>query len=361
MEGCIEIVSFLTPLIEGTYTGSLSENGYKQRTKVQKNQKIMKPFDFNQLEADLACKNEKIRLDTVQKIMLYPEFQKNEIARFLKALTSNLQDPSTAVRYYAKKAFARLKQELGTSELALIMPSLIAEGTDLSWEKQPTFVYGTKAYWLYELSSIDFKIRVKAIIELSQTPDQNTVDRLFELLGEERHEHVVATLVKYLACYEDERYFGAVLPYLSHPDNRVRANTIEGIEIAKVKEAAIHIVPLLKDSDNRVRANAAKFLINSHREDVEATIDDMIQSEFEWMRDSAIFVIDTVKPEHSLTLLGKLAMDVNDEIATKATSSIGRLERTSKVIKALQKLGESEISGVKIAAEEALKLAGYDI
>jgi HEAT repeat protein len=315
----------------------------------------MKAFDFNQLEADLSCNNEKIRLDTVQKIMLYPEFQKGEIPRFLKALTANLQDSSTAVRYYAKKAFARLKQELGTTELALIMSSLIAEGTDLSWETQPTFVYGTKAYWLYELSSIDFKIRVKAIIELSETPDETTVDRLFELLGEERHEHVVATLVKYLACYNDDRYFGAVLPYLSHPDNRVRANTIEGIELAGVKEAAIHIIPLLKDADNRVRANAAKFLMNSHRDDVEATIMDMMDSEFEWMRDSAVFVIDTVKPAHAMELLEKLTSDSNTEIAEKATVSIGKLEMSSTVISLLEKLTASNIPEVKIAAKKALK------
>lgn len=315
----------------------------------------MKPFDFNQLEADLSSNNEKIRLDTVQKIMLYPEFQKGEIPRFLKALTSNLQDQSTAVRYYAKKAFARLKQELGTSELALIMPELIAEGTDLSWETQPTFVYGTKAYWLYELSSIDFKIRVKAIIELSQTPDEATIDRLFELLGEERHEHVVATLVKYMAYYGDDRYFGAVLPYLSHPDNRVRANTIEGIELAGAKEAAIHIIPLLKDTDNRVRANAAKFLINSHRNDVETTIKDMIDSEFEWMRDSAVFVIDTVKPEHAIDLLEKLTTDPNTEIAKKATLSIGKLEMSPQVILILKKLAGSNVPEVKTAAEKALE------
>ena len=321
----------------------------------------MKPFDFNQLEADLACNNEKVRLDTVQKIMLYPEFQKNEVPRFLKALISNLQDPSTAVRYYAKKAFARLKSELGNSELALIMPSLIEEGTDLSWESQPTFVYGTKAYWLYELSSIDFKIRVKAIIELSKTPDENTVDRLFELLGEERQEHVVATLVKYLACYDDERYFNAVLPYLSHPDNRVRANTIEGIGMAKVKEAAIHIVPLLKDSDNRVRANAAKLLINSHREDVEETINDMIESEFEWMRDSAVFVIDTVKPDHALDMLEKLSSDSNSEIAIKATISIGRLEKSPEVIALLMKLVKGPVQEARTSAEKALESAGYNI
>jgi len=288
----------------------------------------MKQFDFNQLEADLSCNKEKVRLDTVQKIMLYPEFQKSEIARFLKILTANLKDPSTAVRYYAKKAFARLKNELGSSELALIMPSLLEEGTDLSWETQPTFVYGTKAYWLYELSSIDFKIRVKAIIELSETPDESTGSRLFELLGEERHEHVVATLVKYLSFFNDERYLDAVLPYLSHPDDRVRANTVEGLEMADVQDAAIHIIPLLKDKDNRVRANAVKFLINSEAKDVSHTISDMIQSEFEWMRDSAIFVINTVKPPNSLELLSKLTNDENEEIAKKAAASIEKFKQS---------------------------------
>ena len=316
---------------------------------------VMKDFDFNQLEQDLSCEKEQVRLDAVQKIMLYPDFKKSEIPRFLKVLTVNLQDPSTAVRYYAKKAFARLKNELGHSELALIMPSLLEDGADLSWETQPTFVYGTKAYWLYELSSIDFKIRVKAIIELSKTPDDSTADRLFELLGEECHEHVVATLVKYLACFNDERYLHSVIPYLSHPDNRVRANTVEGIEMAHVKDGAIHIIPLLQDEDNRVRANAAKYLINSHSEDVEATILDMIHSEFEWMRDSAIFVIDTVKPKGSLQMLATLAEDEVSEIAVKATESISRLNRTTEVNEYLTKLTKCTNNLVRTAANKAIE------
>ena len=314
----------------------------------------MKEFDFDRLEADLSHADEHIRLQAVQKIILYPSFEKKEIPRFLKVLLSNLKDNSTAVRYYAKKAFARLKESLGSSELAIIMPSLLEEGADLSWEKQPTFVYGTKEYWLYELSSIDFKIRVKAIIELSQTPSPAVAERLFEMLGEERHEHVIATLVKYMARFNDPRYFETVLPYLRHPDNRVRANTIEGLEIANDSRSAVHLIPLLSDPDNRVRANAAKFLMNSHPDDVVRTIEEMLGSEHEWMRDSAIFLIEKAKPGNSEELLLQLVADGQPEIRRKTSLALGQLGKSAATTEALEALQADGDERVRAAAEKAI-------
>ncbi len=313
----------------------------------------MKEFDFDRLEADLSHADEHVRLQAVQKIILYPSFEKKEIPRFLRVLLNNLQDNSTAVRYYAKKAFARLKESLGSSELALIMPSLLEDGADLSWEKQPTFVYGTKEYWLYELSSIDFKIRVKAIIELSRTPSPAVAERIFELLGEERHEHVIATLVKYLAHFQDPRYFETVLPYLRHPDNRVRANTIEGLEIAGDSRAAVHLIPLLSDPDNRVRANAAKYLMGSHPDDVVRTITEMLGSEHEWMRDSAIFLIEKAKPANSEELLLQLASDGQPDIRRKVSVALGALGKSTAATEALTVLQNDADENVRVAAEKA--------
>lgn len=314
----------------------------------------MKEFDFDRLEADLSDADEHVRLQAVQKIILYPSFEKREVPRFMKLLLKNLQDDSTAVRYYAKKAFARLKESLGSGELAIVLPSLLDEGADLSWENQPTFVYGTKEYWLYELSSVDFKIRVKAIIELSQKPSASIAERLFEMLGEERHEHVIATLVKYLAHFKDPRYFETVLPYLRHPDNRVRANTIEGLEIAGENEAAPHLVTLLSDPDNRVRANAAKFLMASHPDNVIKTIEDMLVSEHEWMRDSAIFLIRKAKPSNSESLLLRLMEDKEAEIRRKAALAMGDLDASAAATEALEELQKDSEESVRSAAKKTL-------
>jgi len=314
----------------------------------------MKKFDFDHLEAELHHTDEHVRLRAVQRIILYPKFEQDQVPRFMKVLLGNLRDPSTAVRYYAKKAFARLKESLGSSELAFLVTALQDDAIDMSWENQPTFVYGTKEYWLYELSSVDFKIRVKAIIELSKTPSPLIAERLFELMGEERHEHVIATLVKYLAHFDDVRFFETVLPYLKHPDNRVRANAIEGLEIAGDRRAASHLTPLLVDPDNRVRANAAKCLMSSHPDDVASTITDMLDSEHEWMRDSALFLIGTAKPASATELLARACRDLQSDIRSKAAEMLGRLGQGKMARATLEAMLEDPIDAVQNSAKKAL-------
>ena len=174
------------------------------------------------------------------------------------------------------------------------------------------------------------------------------------LLGEERHEHVIATLVKYMAYHKDSRYFESVLPYLKHPDNRVRANAIEGLEVAGDRRAAPHLTPLLNDPDNRVRANAAKYLMSSHPDDVVNTIEEMLASEHEWMRDSALFLINVAKPPKTRTYLADLLKDPEHTIRAKAAEYMGRLGTGSTDIEALGPLLADSHDLVREAAKKAV-------
>jgi HEAT repeat protein len=322
--------------------------------------------NYDALEQDLHDSDESARLGAVRRIVAVPLFEEGQVVRFLKALKDTLNDPSIAVRYYAKKAFARLKRMVRNRDLGIILPEDLENALGKDPPPAPTFVYGSRDYWLYELNSPDYKLRIKAAIELSKEPDEESYRRLCELAKKETHDHVLATLAKYLCFYRRSDVFFQVKDFLHHPDARVRANSIEGFQILGDPRAVPLIKPFLKDPDNRIRANAAKFLVMFHPEEVLRNIKEMLASSSEWMKDSALFLLTKVEVPGVEVLLLEALKDTSDEVLEKAVLGLGTNGTTQLAQEALTRIqanqdpsgsGERPFSDrVKAAATGALEL-----
>jgi HEAT repeat protein len=275
------------------------------------------------------------------------------VIRFVKLLTAPLNDSSVEVRYYAKKAYSRLKQMVKGQDRHIILPQLLDHELPRSVTTGPTFVYGSRDFWLYELGSIDYKIRVKAVMEVCRQGVESGFAKILKLLESETHEHVLATIAKYLPSFRKPGIFERIVPYLNHRDWRVRANTIEGLETLGDPRAVPLVMPFLSDADNRVKANAVKYLVKSHPDEVRRALGDMLGSPHEWMRDSAVFLAGTVDLAVSEDLLLRALKDPSTEIVRKAISCLELHARSKRVVDALASVAKTGEPAVRAAAQSA--------
>jgi HEAT repeat protein len=295
-------------------------------------------LNYDTLEQELSGPDEQVRLGAVRKVLTAPMFEENLVPRFLKVLSGRLNDPSVKVRYYAKKAFARLKRMVRRTDLGIIMPDDVEQATGEAPVEAPTYVYGSREYWLYELGSIDYKLRIKAIMELSKDPSDEAYRRLLEMRQHETHDHVLATLVKYICYFRRQDTFFAIKDFLDHPDARVRANTIEGFQILGDARAVPAVTPFLRDHDNRIRANAAKLLVMFHPDKVLEIIREMLHSGNEWMKDSALYLLTKVEVPEVESLLIDALGDRSEEIVEKAVLGLGYNGQSDRAQDALSRI-----------------------
>jgi len=309
--------------------------------------------DYDILQKDLTAPDEPTRLRAIKQIITLPEFAEAQVIRFVKALHGPLTDSSVAVRYYAKKAYARLKRMVKGQDSNIILPSLLDVELPRNIPKGETYVYGSRDYWLYELGSIDYKIRVKAVMQVCRYGTDLAFRKVSDLLAVEAHEHVLATIVKYWPLFKREGIFEKVAPYLNHPDWRVRANTIEGLEILDDPRAIPLVMPFLSDQDNRVKGNAVKYLVKSHPAEVHRALADMLGSPHVWMRDSAVFLAGKIDLSISEDLLIKALSDASTDVVKKAIASLELQASSRAVVEALDKLTAASDESVRSAAKKA--------
>lgn len=316
-------------------------------------------FDANWLQGKLASGDENVRLTAVRTLLSLPSFDQEKLPRLIRVISERgMADGSIAVRYYAKKAYDRLQNLQRRPDLAVLRPSLLGEQAVNAVERAPTLVYGTREYWLYELRSIDFKIRVKAVMELCRSHRDDAVfQRLLAMFGEDDHEHVLATLGKYLALFGRPEILDEALRLLEHRDARVRANTIEGLEELGSDLAVPAVMPLLRDTDNRVRANAAKFLVTMSPDEVRATLQEMLGSDEEWMRDSAIYILTRVEVPGREKLLLSVLEDASSDIARKALEALATLPPSAAIRDCLERLSHHEGPLTNMASEHLQRMA----
>ncbi len=285
-------------------------------------------MDFDGLERRLrGDEGDEGVIDALKSILVCEEFDRKTAPRFMKLALSLTKSEEPSIRYYAKKVFAKLRYIVNPSDLPIILPETFDEldVDENEWMRSPTFVYGTRQYWMHELDNADFKIRVKAIMELCSMKAEEARERLFSMLEEEKEEFVLATLVKYLAHYGDERYAASVMPFLRHSDPRVRANAVEGLEVAKAKDAVPYVAELIRDPDNRVKANALRFISSFEPRKVEEELWRMIESSEVWMLDSALYLIGKLKPPSAMEMLRRIAECGEEEPAAEARALMERI------------------------------------
>lgn len=122
-----------------------------------------------------------------------------------------------------------------------------------------------------------------------------------------------------------ERVSALIIPFLESEDARIRANSVEALELLGDSQSLKHIFPLLQDPDNRCRGNAISALRNHGEANIFNHLQEMICSDKVWMQDSAAFVLGMINSSNSLMLLGEALSSRHHVVRAQARKSIEKL------------------------------------
>ncbi len=115
---------------------------------------------------------------------------------------------------------------------------------------------------LKNLQSTDFRERLRVLEFFESEGISEAVPHLLTLIETEEHPWVISKLTKTTgllgASQNNEQIFDVLLGYLNHEDDRIRANTIEGIGgLQTNRKLPVLLDTMIKDSSERVKQMAA--------------------------------------------------------------------------------------------------------
>lgn len=162
------------------------------------------------------------------------------------------------------------------------------------------------------LADPDEWVRLRAAQSLGKLRAPESLDYLVQHLESEEDVKVKATMVKAIGAYADERYLPVLINYLTDEDPRVRANTIESLGNFKSRKVQRLVKGFVKDPNSRIRANAARVLaLTGSATAARRTFSDMLRSENQYTRSSAVFALGELRQEAFLPSLLALSGDVS--------------------------------------------------
>ncbi|MFW5782015.1 MAG: HEAT repeat domain-containing protein, partial [Candidatus Muiribacteriaceae bacterium] len=132
-------------------------------------------------------------------------------------------------KYYAKKIFNEIEKGDKSEKKENKSP-----------DNQKSTGSGDKI--LDYLRSDDYEIVVKAIMHVAKNRLSQYLPELVKMLSPDSHPFVRATLVKAVAFMGKEKHVRDLFPFLDDPDNRVRANTVEALELTGSNEIYAEIM-----------------------------------------------------------------------------------------------------------------------
>lgn len=238
---------------------------------------------IKRLIKDLTNSDDDLRALSAMTLMKldFPERATRE--EVLESLIAATGDRNVSVRFFARKAIDKIKK---TEKL--LRGGEEAEAGESIDDR---------------LISCEYEDRLAAVMQIKGEKLNQYRDKLIELLSSEEHAFVRAALISTVKDFIDKQQAGILSQFLNDADNRVRANTIEALEVLKVEESIPSLFSALSDPDNRIRAAAAKALQAFGEEKVFAELKKMLESHEEWMKGSAIYALSHIQAGEAIELL----------------------------------------------------------
>ena len=216
------------------------------------------------------------------------------------------------------------------------------------------------------LTSEDFHVRLDAVAACGELDYKAALPKLLELLDKEEHPWVISKLTKVIGPIGGARVIDKLLPYLEHQDDRIRANTVEGLDLVDSEDKYPHLMRMLDDKSNRVRANALKALRSLGGAKFIELIKKMINSSKVDTRKSVLFVLQSMRNTFARDSLITLLNDRDLAIQMDAAKMLKRfldltvVEALTEVIvdtesKKLKDCCLDALRGIREAAPEELK------
>ncbi len=231
-----------------------------------------------------------------------------------EVITVLTKSSDVATRFWAKKALGKLADSL--PEPKIPEETAPVTSTDLLLQKlnavESTFV------------SLD------TIKLLCESKDPQVLQPLIDYLSRCTDEVQISYLTKQLGqAFPSDGVLKVLVPYLKHPDARVVANTIEGIECIQSPSVVVLLSQMLAHDHHRVRANAVKAIGNQNRESALLVLGKMLE-----MSDKPHFVIaacHAAKELKTLELLETMKSLESDQIVgDEISSAIACIENSAQ-------------------------------
>lgn len=230
----------------------------------------------------------------------------DENTKLLQNIAEN--DPSTEVRFFAKKAIRILKDG------GLMEPGWL-ETQRIDFSKFKVFS---------EITQIE---KLQVIQGLIISDDK--VDALSQLvlyLNNDQDPTVISALLTAIGKLGSEQEINLIVPYLENENSRIRASAVESLEYIDNPKCYPHIMTRFDDEDNRVRANALKAVSKLNQARAMEVIRNMLQSKMPSMIASAAFVLQYYPAEENIELLLPLLDNPNLSIKNNALRTLRKYQ-----------------------------------
>jgi len=245
---------------------------------------------------DLSSDEEKVRLAAVMSL------GDSEDEAAISVLAKMKTDPSSGVRFYAKKSIIRLKtkfQKPDADETVAI--------------------------------SDDTREKILRLKNIEKIKDRAKIDKLFSELDAESNHLVKSTIVAVLGKLCDEKHLDRLLKLTEVPDSRIVANAVEALESVGSDKTIDPLTRLLFHEDSRVKANVCKALwkFSSTKKDIAqmvmSRLRELITSDKPWIRSSTIFVLSEIKTEEAVAMIKECKNDSEKIIKDQAIETLKKL------------------------------------
>ncbi len=204
-----------------------------------------------------------------EKVKLLQEIAQGKLKiniEVFQLITRLIKDGDLGVRFWSKKAFTKYQQQFKVDHEKSLEPR---DNKDFKIEQLLAKLESAKSSSFISLDTIK---------KLFETKDSRVIAPLLDYLGQCKDVIQISYITKLLGvCFPSDEILQHLEPYLSHNDERVVANTIEGIEAIGTMASVKLIGSSLNPTNNRVKANAAKALARFDRDLATTAIVEMLQ------------------------------------------------------------------------------------
>ncbi len=221
------------------------------------------------------------------------EFARSIIPHILE----NVLHADTQVRYFARKArnhFYDCYPEIDSGSV---------ESKPFKLELKEGETLTAQQILLHKLRLGSRYVVFESIERLTDSNDPSLATPLLEFLEQEKDEYKISFLVKRLWKIDDPRILPKLQEYLDHEDPRIVANTLEALCTYDSPDLAEKLTDFATSSDNRIRANALLGLFKYDPELTEKHISEMVRSNNIALQDSAVFLLQKLRPSNLGELL----------------------------------------------------------
>ena len=208
---------------------------------------MSQPFDREKTYLALTSGDDGQKIDSLQRLFVEAVHTIDDELFAVVELLKKSPDPGG--RFWAKKLFSRLAVNKAETEATGETVEPLGE--------MPVELLCKK---LEHVSKSSF-MAMKVILKLCESRSPQALEFLTRYLKGCEDELQVSYLVKNLGLFfPSDALLTTLCPFLSHRDERIIANAIEGIEAIGTPKSFAICSRFIKHSNNRVRANAARAI-----------------------------------------------------------------------------------------------------